>query len=185
MPVINCERDKYLWIYNESGTRSYGKRNHGYFAYDIILEMKPNTLLDVGCGKGLLVEWAKSQGIEAEGIDFASDYGVNGDVLDMPFSDNSFEMVTAFDLLEHLKPEDLEKGLNEMARVASSSWVLSIGYGPSGIMTPDGKMMLHPIATRDKEWWTPILSRYGELSYKGSTRRGNPYIVVELNKGET
>lgn len=179
---IQTERDKYLWIYRESGSRSYGKRNHGGGAYNLILEMKPLTLLDVGCGKGLLVEWAKKQGIDAEGMDFASGYGVCGDILDMPFPDNSFEIVTAFDVLEHLRPEDLNRGLEEMSRVAIKKWIFSIGYGPSKVITPDGPMQLHPISTRDKNWWTPILSRYGELSYWGQTRRGNPYIIVELAK---
>ena len=182
MPVINCERDKYLWIYSESGSRSYGKRNHGCNAYQIILDLEPKTLLDVGCGKGILVEWAKSNGIEAEGLDFASGYGVQANLLDMPFDDNSFDIVTAFDVLEHLKPEDLKRGLNEISRVAAKWMLFSIGYGPSKIKTPDGKMLLHPIATKDKSWWTPILSQYGELSYVGQTRKGNPYILCKVNK---
>lgn len=178
--MLQTELDKYLWIYNESGNRSYGKRNHGCFAYDIILEKNPETLLDVGCGKGILVEWAKKQGINACGLDFASGYGVQGDLLDMPFEDKSFDMVTAFDVLEHIRPEDLHIALNEMKRVAKFWWILSIGYGPSGINTPDGYVSLHPISTRDKDWWTPILSGYGTLFYQGKTRRGNPYIVVEI-----
>lgn len=182
MPEIKCERDKYLWIYN-GGSRSYGKRNHGSETYQLILDIKPKTLLDVGCGKGIFVEWAKSQGIDATGMDFASGYGVKGDILDMPFDDNSFDMVTAFDALEHLRPETLETGLNEMARVSKKWWVLSIGYGPSKIKTPDGKMSLHPIATRRQEWWTPIFSKYGEITYRGLTRGGrNPYIFCDLTR---
>lgn len=170
------EREKYLKIYSNPLT-SYGKRNHGYFAYDLIKELNPKTLLDVGCGKGQFVEWAKTQGIDAVGIDFASGYGIEGDVLDMPFEDNSFDVLTAFDVLEHIKEENLDKALSEMKRV-SPIWVLSIGYGPSGINLPDGHLVLHEISTRDKEWWTPVLSKYGHLDYWGSTRRGNSYIIV-------
>lgn len=180
MPEIKCERDKYLWIYGKSGSRSYGKRNHGYNAYSLVLDLAPKTLLDVGCGKGNFVEWAKVQGIKAEGMDFASNYGVQADLLDMPFEDRSFEMITAFDVLEHLRPETLKKGLDEMYRVASRWWVLSIGYGPSKIRTPEGYLQLHPIATRDKSWWLPVLSEYAEITHCGATRRGNPYLVCEL-----
>ena len=67
MPEINCERDKYLWIYSYPKT-SYGKTNHGRNAYPIIKRLAPATLLDVGCGKGQFVEWANSQGIKAVGI---------------------------------------------------------------------------------------------------------------------
>jgi len=177
---IRCERDKYLWIYNHSGSRSYGKRDHGFFAHDILLEMKPESLLDVGCGKGNFVEWANKQGISAVGLDFASGYGVMADILDMPFEDKRFDVVTAFDVLEHIKRENLDIALGEMNRVARRFWLLSIGYGPSSITTPDGRMALHEIATRDKEFWTPILSQYGTLTYKGKTRRGNEYIICNL-----
>lgn len=182
MPEIKCERDKYLWIYN-GGARSYGRRNHGSETYQLILDIKPKTLLDVGCGRGKFVEWANRNGIMAVGMDFASGYGLMADVLDMPFPDNSFDMITAFDVLEHLRPETLETGLGEMARVSKKWWVLSIGYGPSKIKTPDGPMQLHPIRTKQREWWTPILSKYGEITYRGLTRgKRDPYIFCELNK---
>ena len=183
MLKISCERDKYLWIYNESGNRSYGKRNHGYFAYDIVEKLSPKSLLDVGCGKGLFVEWAKAKNINAVGLDFASDYDVQADILNMPFPDKSFEMITAFDVLEHLLPEDLGRGLSEMFRVAKFWWIISIGYGPSKIKTPDGYMQLHPISTRDKSWWIPRLSKYAIINKKGITRQGNPYLVCKLRKG--
>jgi len=186
MPEINCERDKYLWIYSYPKT-SYGKTNHGRNAYPIIKRLAPATLLDVGCGKGQFVEWVNSQGIKAVGIDFASGYGIQADILDIPFGDNSFDIVTAFDVLEHLKPEDLEQGLFEMNRVARRFWLLSIGYGSSGKTMDDGTFLkLHPISTKNREWWTPHLEKYGELSYEGSVYR-NPtarYIVCKLSKGD-
>jgi len=183
MPQISCERDKYLWIYNESGSKSYGKTDHGYNAHQIVLDLEPGSLLDVGCGKGKFVEWAKGQGIRAVGLDFASGYGIDADILKMPLDDNSFDVVTAFDVLEHLRSEDLVDGLEEMYRVARRFWVLSIGYGPSRIKSPDGFIPLHPISTRDKSWWTPVLSDYGELRYEGQTRKGNSYIICILKKG--
>ena len=182
MPEISCERDKYLWIYGKSGSRSYGKRNHGCGAYQLILDMKPQSLLDVGCGKGQFVEWAKTKDINATGLDFASGYGIQADLLDIPFPDNSFEMITAFDVLEHLLPETLEKGLSEMFRVAGKWWIISIGYGQSKIKTPDGKMELHPIDTKNKEWWIPRLSKYVVIDKKGSTKKGNPYLICKLQK---
>ena len=182
MPEISCERDKYLWIYGKNGSRSYGKRNHGQFAYSIVKEYAPKSLLDVGCGKGQFVEWAKNEGINAIGLDFASGYGIQADLLDMPFSDNSFDIVTAFDVLEHLLPETLEQGLSEMFRVARQWWVISIGYGQSKIKIPDGNMKLHPIATKDKNWWIPRLSKYAEIEKKGATREGSPYLICKLQK---
>lgn len=184
MPEIICERDKYLWIYSHPKT-SYGKTNHGRYAYPIIERLAPKTLLDVGCGKGGFVEWAKSKEIDAVGMDFASGYGIEGDVLDIPFPANSFDIVTAFDVLEHLLPEDLDRGLSEMNRVAKNLWVLSIGYGSSSKKMGNTVLKLHPISTRNREWWTPHLEKYGNIVYEGSVFR-NPkasYILVYLKNG--
>lgn len=184
MPEIKCERDKYLWIYGEDSMSWYGKRNHGSDARQLILDMKPDSILDVGCGRGQFVEWAKSKGIKSVGMDFASGYGIQADLLDMPFSDESFEMITAFDILEHLLPEDLEQGLSEMFRVARKWWVLSIGYGSRGIETPYGFMKLHLISTKDRNWWIPRLFKYAKIKKKGITKgkSKDPYIFCELNK---
>lgn len=179
MPWINKERKKYERIY-ATNPRRYGKRDHGRESHDIVLGLMPNTLLDVGCGKGRYVEWAKKAGIEAEGLDIASGYGINGDVCDMPFDDNSFDVVTAFDVLEHLREGDLHRGLLEMARVASNFWVLSIGYGPSRLKFPSEAIQLHPIAVKDPNWWIPHLSLYGKVEEKGTTRDGRPYLLVSL-----
>lgn len=185
MPEIKCERDKYLWIYSYPKT-GYGKVSHGRNAYSIIERLAPDTLLDVGCGKGGFVEWTKTKGIDAVGIDFASGYGIEGDILDMPFADNSFDIVTAFDVLEHLLPKDLERGLSEMNRIAKRLWLLSIGYGSSTKkMGDDIVLKLHPISTRNREWWIPRLEKYGDLKYEGTVYR-NPtasYILVYLNNG--
>jgi ubiquinone/menaquinone biosynthesis C-methylase UbiE len=181
MPEIKCERDKYLWIYKDG--RSYGNRNHGSGAYQLVLDIKPHSILDVGCGGGQFAEWANRHGIMAIGMDFASGYGLMADVCNIPFDNNFFDVVTVFDVLEHLPVENLKKGLDEIARVAKRWIIISIGYGPSGRNTPKGFLKLHLISTRDKSWWTPILSKYGKLSYRGSKKwNDEPYIFCELDK---
>ena len=152
------ERSKYEYIYSDD-KRHYGKRDHGYNAHDIILSMKPVSLLDVGCGKGAFVEWAKAQGISAQGIDIASGYGTKGDICNMPFEDNSFDVLTAFDVLEHLRPNDLDRALNEMLRVTRKAWILSIGYGAAKIKLLDSTIDLHPIS-RDQDWWIKRLKEF-------------------------
>jgi len=173
------ERDKYLYIYSTNPS-SYGKRDHGRNARDIILDLKPETMLDAGCGKGRMVEWAKSEGIDCIGCDFASGYGVQADVLDMPFDDKSFDLVTAFDLLEHLKEDDLHKALSEMYRVAKKFWVISIGFGRSRFKNGEVNLSLHPITYKDPQWWIPHLSRYSIVEQKGSDYKKHPYYVCEL-----
>jgi SAM-dependent methyltransferase len=81
-------------------------------------------ILDVGCGTGANLEMLKAFG-EAEGVDVSDDAlefcrqkGLKvqkGLAEEMPFADQSFDIVTALDVVEHL--DDDIAGLKEMRRV--------------------------------------------------------------------
>lgn len=81
-------------------------------------------ILDVGCGTGANLEMLKQFG-EAEGVDVSDDAlefcrakGLNvhkGLAEELPFEDESFEVVTALDVVEHL--DDDIAGLKETYRV--------------------------------------------------------------------
>jgi ubiquinone/menaquinone biosynthesis C-methylase UbiE len=78
-------------------------------------QIKPTSVLDLGCAKGFLVEAFLDLGIgDVRGIDI-SEYAINdssdkvkkylivGDVeKEFPFKDNSFDLITSVDLFEHL-----------------------------------------------------------------------------------
>lgn len=105
------------------------------FRHYAALELMPHgveTLLDIGCGDGLLLSLLKEKGVAAKGIDISEEgvaksrakgldvavYDADGPV---PFSDNAFDVVILLDVLEHLyAPEEL---LKEAARV-SKRWVI-------------------------------------------------------------
>lgn len=83
-----------------------------------------SKILDVGCGTGANLEMLKQFG-EAEGVDVSDDAlefchrkGLKvhkGLAEELPFEDESFEVVTALDVVEHL--DDDVAGLREMYRV--------------------------------------------------------------------
>ena len=171
------EKDKYDWIY-AGGCPGYGGRNHGYNTYSLIEKVRPKTLLDVGCGKGYYVEWCKRHNIDAVGVDFASGYGVRADVCKLPFDTNSFEIVTAFDLLEHIPIEKLDTAISELKRVAQDLVIVSIGYGSSRIKTPDTSCELHCIKDKDEQWWFDKLSEFGIVSKYSKDFYNHPFFVV-------
>jgi len=94
--------------------------------------------LDVGCGDGLFLSIAQSKDLECTGVDFSesalsalslrnlSVRTVQADIMvtGLPFEDDTFDMVTALDVLEHvLEPAKL---LRELSRVSRGSLVLSV-----------------------------------------------------------
>jgi SAM-dependent methyltransferase len=86
----------------------------------------PRRVLEVGCGRGsLAVRIAKELQCEVIGLDASAamvaastSLGVTtilGDVRDLPFTSNSFDVVMAAWMLYHVSP--LDDGLSELARV--------------------------------------------------------------------
>ena len=85
-----------------------------------------SRIFDFGCGSGYLVGELQRRGFNAWGMDFekeAIDYGINsgvnnlalgtGDKINHP--DASFDLVTAFDVLEHIDNE--KPVVDELARI--------------------------------------------------------------------
>ena len=119
--IMNRVEDKHWWFV---GRRAILES----FLERIVESLNPNLqspkILDVGCGTGANLEMLKNFG-EAEGVDVSSDAlefcrakGLKvhkGLAEELPFEDESFEVVTALDVVEHL--DDDIAGLKEMFRV--------------------------------------------------------------------
>ena len=105
----------------------------------------PSSLLDVGCGEGVLVHrWAQRLGESARvvGIDLEEEsiqagwsersapnleYRVMG-AENLPFADREFDLATAIEVLEHVP--DPERTLSEMARCARRHLLVSVPREP-------------------------------------------------------
>ena len=101
---------------------------------------EPIDHLDIGCGLGSMVEaGAKRLGLNSIGVDvlkysaqFCRDQGLQaqvGSLTDTGFEDESFDLVTAMNVLEHI-PET-EEGLREIHRVLRPGGIV-------GLIVPSG-----------------------------------------------
>ena len=89
------------------------------------LERQPPHILDVGCGTGanleLLSRFGQAEGVDVspEALAFCRERGLQsvrqGEAEHLPYPDESFDLVTGLDVVEHL--DDDVAGLNEIRRV--------------------------------------------------------------------
>ena len=119
--IMNDVEDKHWWF--------VGRRAilESFLARTVESIRNPNSqirILDVGCGTGANLEMLKQYG-ESEGVDVSDDAlefcrkkGLKvhkGLAEELPFEDETFDLVTALDVVEHL--DDDVAGLKEMLRV--------------------------------------------------------------------
>lgn len=78
-----------------------------------------NPVLDAGAGSGTLLRELSAAGFTARGVDLtpAAPDVIPASLTALPFSGGSFGTVFACDVLEHLRDEELNAGLDELARV--------------------------------------------------------------------
>jgi SAM-dependent methyltransferase len=109
-----------------------------------LVQLAPASILDVGCGEGIVTERfarllprARILGIDAETATLQDEWQKRqldnlsfqtASAYELPFEDNSFELVCAIEVLEHL--ERPREALAEMSRVSSRSLLVSVPREP-------------------------------------------------------
>lgn len=126
----------------------FGKFVHSlsnlYRALLIKFFLNPKSCLDVGCGTGGLVKFLRKFGIEAYGVELSKDalelankeakpFIKLGDIVDLSYDNNQFDLVVSFDVLEHIERRNIEKAIAECVRVSR-------------------KYTLHKIYTKENLW---------------------------------
>lgn len=93
-----------------------------------IIRLKPKRILEIGVGNGFVSKYLKERRVNVLTLDIDKELNpdIVGDVLDIPFSGNSFEVVACYELLEHLEYENFYKALSEIFRVSKSYAILSL-----------------------------------------------------------
>lgn len=93
-----------------------------------------DTVLEIGVGNGTVADFLRKAGVALTTCDF--DRRLNpdhvADVRTLPFADNSFDIVTAFEVLEHIPFEDFERAVRELRRVSRRCVILSLPYRSTG-----------------------------------------------------
>lgn len=144
-------------------------------------KIKFENVLDCGSSIGNALLFLKNRGIKGEGLEIsevatnrANKRGLkttHGSVDNLPFDDNTFDLVVCCDVIEHLKPRDIPNSIDEMVRVSSKYVCIKPCTHAEKNKTPLNKLKAkHPeynslknlhITVRDLSWYTSIIERLG------------------------
>ena len=81
---------------------------------------KPDEVVyDMGCGEGVLVNEYRRNGLNITGMDlnYSSEFVIQRSFVESGLPDNSVDVLTCLDVIEHLNFADQEKAFAEFARV--------------------------------------------------------------------
>ncbi len=121
--------------YTFSGYAYPGRFVSYYHQLQEVLNWNPKTILEVGVGDRVFANYIKNNSLVMyTSFDIAEDLNpdIVGNVTEMPFKDGDFDVVCAFEVLEHIPFELFENAIQELVRVANKAVVISLPhFGPS------------------------------------------------------
>jgi len=95
---------------------------------DEVVRLRPRNVLEVGPGPGLFKLLGDKFNLNVETLDLDPNLSADhiGSATDIPFDDNSYDVVCAFQVLEHLPYESSLQAFKEMSRVSRHNVVISL-----------------------------------------------------------
>lgn len=98
--------------------------------YNLISNLKPNSILEIGVGNSFLTNLLKNKKFNVTTADY--DKSLNPDIVcdirDIPVKNKTYDIAVAFQILEHLEYNDSLKALKELKRVAKKNIIISVPY---------------------------------------------------------
>ena len=104
---------------------------------EIIYAVPPDTgsILDVGCGNGAFINaligtfaGKKVVGLDSseEALKYVRTDKIKGNITSLPFENDSFDLVSCLEVLEHLPEDDFREGISELQRVSKSHIIVTV-----------------------------------------------------------
>lgn len=114
----------------------YANMDQLIVAKDIVsmIPKQVKTVLDVGCGKGTVTNIVSESfsivgaDISLEALKHVKPPAVQSDICCLPFENDSFDLVLASDIIEHIPEKSYKLALSELLRVSKKFILISVPY---------------------------------------------------------
>jgi ubiquinone/menaquinone biosynthesis C-methylase UbiE len=103
----------------------------GYYTQlNLAISVKPVSILEVGLGDCTVSDYLRRAGYLITTCDFDKNLNpdVVADIRKLPFNDNSFDLVIACEVIEHVPFDDFEKIISELNRISKKNVLISFPY---------------------------------------------------------
>lgn len=146
-------REQNAQLHRENMLYGVGGDRHADVVLTLIQKLNTRSVLDYGCGKGLLGRALAQKNIPIWEYDPA-----------IPGKDESprpADLVVCTDVLEHIEPENLHAVLGDLQRVVRKVGYFTIHTGPAQKTLPDGRNT--HLIQQGHEWWDRTLSQFFQV----------------------
>ncbi len=145
----------------------------------LIEKYNVSSILDFGCGKGLLVESLKKE------FPHIKVYGYDPSDTDKNTLPENVDMIISFDVLEHIEPHFINDTLINLKTICNKVMHHVIACHPAKRILEDGRNA--HLIVESPEWWkVKILETINWdfsfediISYVSNPKKGNPISVVK------
>lgn len=104
--------------------------NSYYIQKELIIGLKPKKILEIGIGNSFLADYLRKRGynVLTYDIDKSLNPDIFGDIRSLKFENNTFDLIVAFEVVEHLKFREFINILSELKRVTNKYVIISVPY---------------------------------------------------------
>ncbi|XRB23903.1 glycosyl transferase [Pseudoscourfieldia marina] len=172
--------NQYQDVYDKTWTQGGYPRQSCWgcrFAGDIVNKVQFHSMLDAGTGNGALVRLMREHGKAAWGIELSKavlekecpdmlqkGWVEPGILTNLPYEDNSFDLVYSADVLEHIHPEEADKVIGELVRVSRRHVVMSISLkGHTKATAENNEEANRHTMLRPRQWWEQKFREHGAV----------------------
>lgn len=147
-----------------------------------ILQLNPESMLEIGVGDKVAASYIKNNtDIQYTSVDIADDLqpDIISSVEALQLADNSFDVVCAFEVLEHLPFDALSRALQELHRVSKKSVIISLPHWGRHFSIDIRLPLLGRMTWQYKCNLFPIRHRFGGQHYWEIGKRGFPLKKIK------